>query len=76
MQTRVLECAAEIAGGIPQLCKRLEASEDEARKWIAGEETCPLEQFLKAVDVILESDRGFSAIFQSKPPDNGGPAPD
>jgi hypothetical protein len=76
MQTRVLECAAEIAGGIPQLCKRLEASEDEMKAWLAGEEICPLEKFLAAVDIVLESERGFSAIFQSKPPDNGGPAPD
>jgi hypothetical protein len=74
MQTRVLETAAVIAGGIPQLCKRLDASEEEMRQWLADESTCPLEKFLQAVDVILESDRGFSAVFRSKPPENGGPA--
>lgn len=74
MQIRVLQTAADILGGVPQLCERLGASAEEMEKWLADEETCPLEQFLKAVDVILESDRGFSAIFSGKPPDNGGPA--
>lgn len=68
MQTRVLETAVAVAGGIPQLCKRLDASEEEMRRWLADEKTCPLDKFLQAVDVILESDQGFSAIFRSGPP--------
>jgi hypothetical protein len=74
MQRRVLECAAEIAGGIPQLCERLEVSEPELQRWLGNEEVCPLPSFLKAVDIILESERGFAAIFSGKPSDRNGPA--
>ncbi len=73
MQSRVLECAAEIAGGIPQLCERLEVSEPELQRWLGNEEVCPLPQFLKAVDIVLESERGFAAIFSGKPPEGNDP---
>jgi hypothetical protein len=71
MQSRVLECAAEIVGGTPQLCARLQVPEAQMRMWLDNVEVCPLPVFLQAVDIVLESERGFSAIF-SKPPD--GPA--
>jgi hypothetical protein len=74
MQSRVLECAAEIAGGIPQLCERLEVSEPELQRWLGNEEVCPLPSFLKAVDIVLESERGFAAIFSVKPPKDDDPA--
>lgn len=74
MQSRVLECAAEIAGGVPQLCERLEAAEADLQRWLRDEEVCPLPEFLKAVDIVLESERGFAAIFSSKPTDRSGPA--
>lgn len=73
MQSRVLECAAEIAGGVPQLCERLGTSEPLLRRWLSNEETATLPEFLKAVDIILESERGFSAIFSDKPPGEGPP---
>jgi hypothetical protein len=53
MQRRVLEVAAEIAGGIPELCGRLECREDALRKWLDDQELCPLRHYLKAVDIIL-----------------------
>ena len=68
MQSRVLECAAGIVGGVPQLCERLGAAEPEMQRWLANTETCPLPTYLKAVDIILESERGFSAIFSDEPP--------
>lgn len=73
MQSRVLECAAEIAGGVPQLCERLEVSQPELQRWLRNEEVCPLPAFLKAVDIVLESERGFAAIFSSKPPEGSDP---
>jgi hypothetical protein len=72
MQRRVLEVAAKISGSIPDLCRRLECSEAELQAWLEGREVCPLPQFLKAVDIILESEPGFSAIF-SKRPERDGP---
>lgn len=74
MQSRVLECAAEIAGGIPQLCERLQVSEPRLRKWLDNAETCPLPEFLAAVDIVLESERGFAAIFSRKPSEGNGRA--
>jgi len=74
MQSRVLECAAEIAGGIAQLCRRLEVSEAELQRWLGNEETCPLPTYLKAVDIILESEQGFSAIFSRDKPEDDPPA--
>jgi hypothetical protein len=71
MQSRVLEVAAEIAGGVTQLCERLKVTEPELRRWLADEETCPLPAYLEAVDILLESERGFSAIFSSQSPENG-----
>ena len=57
MQRRVLEVAAEISGGIPELCKRLECSEDELRKWLDDREVCPLPQYLKAAKFREEFQR-------------------
>lgn len=74
MQRRVLEVAAEISGGIPELCKRLECSEDELRTWLEDREVCPLPHYLKAVDVILEGNQGFSAIFSKDPPSRDDPS--
>jgi hypothetical protein len=74
MQSRVLECAAEIAGGTALLCQRLEVSETDLQRWLANEETCPLPTYLKAVDIILESDQGFSAIFSRDKPGGEPPA--
>ena len=67
IQSRVLECAAEIVGGTPQLCERLGVSEPELRTWLDHGEVCPLPVFLQAVDIVLESKRGFSAIFTTPP---------
>jgi hypothetical protein len=69
MQSRVLECAADIVGGVPQLCARLGVSESQMHGWLDNDEVCPLPTFLEAVDIVLESERGFSAIF-SKPPED------
>lgn len=65
IQAKVFECAAQIAGGRARLCERLEISPVQLARWIANEETCPLPAFLGAVDVIMESERGFAAIFDS-----------
>jgi hypothetical protein len=73
MQRRVLEVAADIVGGIPELCKRLECSEDELQAWLEDREVCPLPRYLKAVDIILESGQGFSAIFSKDPPSRDDP---
>jgi hypothetical protein len=69
MQSRVLECAGEIAGGIGPLSHRLEVAETDLQRWLANEDTCPLPTYLKAVDIILESERGFSAIFPRDTPE-------
>ena len=74
MQSRILQCAAEIVGGAAQLCQRLEVSEPELQRWLSNEEVCPLPTCLQAVDIVIESERGFSAIFSSKPPADDGSA--
>ena len=66
IQARVFKCAVEILGGRRQVCERLEISPQQLARWIANEETSPLPVFLSAVDVILASERGFAAIFDSR----------
>lgn len=68
IQSRVFKCAAELSGGRRQLCDRLEISQHQLARWMANEETSPLPVFLAAVDVILESEQGFAAIFDSRAP--------
>jgi hypothetical protein len=68
IQSRVFECAAEIVGGQRKLCDRLKVSPLQLSLWLSNEQTAPLPVFLGAVDVILASERGFAAIFNSRTP--------
>jgi hypothetical protein len=66
IQARVFQCASEIAGGELQLSERLGVHQRELSRWIADREIPPLPAFLGAVDIILNSEAGFRAIFTSR----------
>ena len=54
--TRVLQRASLLLGGTPQLRKYLKVSALSLGVWMAGAEPPPRDVFLKAVDVIVDSE--------------------
>ncbi|HYD55835.1 MAG TPA: hypothetical protein VEB41_02905 [Burkholderiales bacterium] len=54
--TRVLQRAAEIAGGMDHLAKRLEVSPVVLWDWLDGKGQPSEQAFLKAVDIVMEHD--------------------
>ena len=53
---RTLLRAAEIAGGAQELAFRLQVTPSHLSLWLGGLEPCPGYIFLKAVDLVLETD--------------------
>ena len=56
MHVRTLMRAAEIAGGAQELAFRLKVTPSHLSLWLGGLESCPSHIFLKAVDLVLETD--------------------
>ncbi len=56
MHVRTLLRAAEIAGGVQELAFRLKVTPSHLSLWMGGLEPCPGHIFLKAVDLVLETD--------------------
>ena len=56
LYARTLKRAAQVAGGTEQLATLLKVPRSYVSLWIAGGESAPAEIFLKAVDLISESD--------------------
>jgi hypothetical protein len=56
VHVRTLIRAAEIAGGAQELAFRLKVTPSHLSLWMGGLEPCPSHIFLKAVDLVLESD--------------------
>lgn len=56
VHVRTLMRAAEIAGGAQELAFRLKVTPSHLSLWMAGLEPCPAQIFLKAVDLVLETD--------------------
>ena len=53
---RTLVRAAEIVGGAQELAFRLKVTPSHLSLWMGGLEPCPGYVFLKAVDLVLESE--------------------
>jgi len=56
VHVRTLTRAAEIAGGEQELAFRLKVTPSHLSLWMGGLEPCPSHIFLKAVDLVLETD--------------------
>ena len=56
LYARTLKRAAQVVGGTDQLATRLKVPPSFLSLWIAGVDSAPAEIFLKAVDLITESD--------------------
>ena len=56
VHVRTLMRAAEIVGGAQELAFKLKVTPSHLSLWMAGLEPCPGHIFLKAVDLVLESD--------------------
>jgi DNA-binding transcriptional regulator YiaG len=52
VQTRTLRRAADTLGSVGELATRLDASEAEVGRWIAGTARPPQVAFLKALDIV------------------------
>ena len=50
---RALHRACLILGGLQQLAKRLDVTESDLRRWLAGEQEPPQRVFLEAVEIVL-----------------------
>lgn len=59
--SRTLQKAAELIGGYPKLCRRLQVPPLEMQRWIADKAVPPMGIFLRVVDLILD---------QTAPPSN------
>jgi len=53
---KVLQRASQLLGGTPKLRKYLKVSALSLSVWMAGAEPPPRDVFLKAVDVIVDSE--------------------
>jgi hypothetical protein len=62
LYARTLKRAAQVVGGSEQLAVRLQVRDSHLALWLAGVEKVPGEVFLKAVDVLTDSNG------QNKPP--------
>lgn len=77
---RTLIRAAEIAGGAQELAFRLKVTPSHLSLWLGGLEPCPGYIFLKAVDLVLETDiaaqkDSVAAEPAARPPASGPAAP-
>jgi DNA-binding transcriptional regulator YdaS (Cro superfamily) len=69
VEIRALRKAAQLAGGIKALAKRLDLKERQLDRWLAGKEPIPREHFLRIVDVLLDE------LAPSADADDGGEPP-
>ena len=56
VHVRTLMRAAEIVGGPAELALKLKVTPSHLSLWMGGLEPCPSHIFLKAVDLVLETD--------------------
>lgn len=74
IHSRALQRAAELLGGMHELCAYLQVPAEEMRRWIDGGDGPPAGIFLRVVDLIEES---ATRQAPSAPPSGGdrqGPA--
>jgi hypothetical protein len=69
--SRTLQKAAELSGGQKKLARYLRVPIADLEKWIAGEDTPPINVFLKAIDFVL--DETPSPAAGSEPDDPSAP---
>jgi hypothetical protein len=69
--SRTLQKAAELSGGQKKLARYLRVPIADLEKWIAGDDTPPINIFLKAIDFVL--DETPSPAAGSEPDDPSAP---
>lgn len=50
----LLRRAGELVGGVDELCKLLEVSEDECESWLSGRVIPPTGVLLRVVDILID----------------------
>ena len=57
----ILRRAAELVGGLDELCRLLEVPKDAVEAWVTGESVPPQAVLLRAVNVLLDHLAGKSS---------------
>lgn len=70
IHSQALQRAAELLGGMHELCAYLQVPAEEMRRWVDGGDGPPAGIFLRVVDLIVEA----SAVNEQAPsaPPSGG----
>ena len=77
IHSRALQRAAELLGGMQELCAYLQVPAGELQRWIANADAPPAGIFLRVVDLIVEesarheAEAGARAQAPSAPPSAG-----
>ena len=53
----ILLACAELLGGMPQLAKHLDVTEQQVAEWVAGRSSPPPQILVKAVDPVIANNR-------------------
>ena len=73
IHSRALQRAAELLGGIQELCAYLQVPAGELERWIENTDVPPSGIFLRVVDLIVEESAGREAAEDASPPAPSAP---